>query len=327
MERFKFKSAEEGVGMSEGEVPAKLPEGGKIWFNGRFVEWKDAKVHVLSHGLHYGTGVFEGIRCYSTDKGSFIFRLREHVDRLFRSAKLYGMRIPYSQDEICTAIKETIRINGLDECYIRPIVFYGFHHLGVMPTGCPVECVIAAWKWGAYLGEESLRSGIRCTFSSWHRIHPNTLPTTAKACGHYLNSLLAASEARQKGYDEAIMLDCEGFVAEGPGENIFIVKDGKLLTPDFSSGILPGITRDTVIQLAKDIGIAVEEKRITKSEVLSADEAFFTGTAAEITPIREIDGIIIGNGEVGEITREIQRKFFDVVHAKESKYMKWLEPV
>ncbi len=313
--------------LSEEEVPAKLPETGKIWFNGRFIDWKDAKVHVLSHGLHYGTGVFEGIRCYATEKGSFIFRLKEHIDRLFRSAKLYGMHIPYTKDEICNAIKETVRINGLDACYIRPIVFYGYHHLGVIPYGCPVECVIAAWKWGAYLGEESLQKGIRCTFSSWQRFHPNTVPAVAKACGHYLNSLLAAMEARQKGFDEAIMLDCKGYVAEGPGENIFIVRDGRLLTPGFDSAILPGITRNTVIELARDMGIHVEERTLTKSEVLSADEAFFTGTAAEITPIREIDSVVIGKGEVGEITREIQRKFFDVVSAKESAYMKWLEPV
>ncbi|MCK4476766.1 MAG: branched-chain amino acid transaminase [Methanophagales archaeon] len=310
--------------MVEKERP---PEEGKIWYNGKFVDWEEAKVHVLSHGLHYGSGVFEGIRCYATEKGSFIFRLKEHVDRMYRSAELYKMEIPYSKEELKNAIKETVRINGLDACYIRPIAFYGYHHLGVNPEGCPIECVIAAWRWGTYLGEEALENGIRCTFSSWRRIDPNTLPVTAKATGHYLNSLLAVLDAKERGFDEAIMLDNNGYVAEGPGENIFAVKNATIYTPSAESSILPGITRDSVIVLALDIGYKVIEKPITKEELLTADEVFFTGTAAELSPIREIDNVTIGKGKRGEVTGVIQRKFFDVVNAKEEKYMSWLEPV
>lgn len=305
----------------------KLSEEGKIWYNGEFVDWGEAKVHVLSHGLHYGSGVFEGIRCYATEKGSFIFRLSEHVDRMYRSAELYKMEIPYSKEEMKEAIKETVRINGLDACYIRPIAFYGYHHLGVNPESCPVDCAIAAWRWGTYLGEEALENGIRCTLSSWRRIDPNTLPVTAKATGHYLNSLLAVLDAKERGFDEAIMLDNKGYVAEGPGENIFAVKASALYTPAAESSILPGITRDSVILLAQDIGYGVVEKPITKEELLTADEVFFTGTAAEVSPIREIDNVTIGKGKRGEVTAVIQRKFFDVVNAKEEKYMNWLEPV
>ncbi len=305
----------------------KVTEEGKIWYNGKFVDWKEAKVHVLSHGLHYGSGVFEGIRCYATEKGSFIFRLKEHVDRMYRSAELYKMEIPYSKEEFKNAIKETVRINGLDTCYIRPIAFYGYHHLGVDPEGCPVACVIAAWRWGTYLGEEALENGIRCTFSSWRRIDPNTLPVTAKASGHYLNSLLAVQDAKEKGFDEAIMLDTKGYVAEGPGENIFAVKNATLYTPELESSILPGITRDSVIELARDIGYEVIEKPMTKEKLLTADEVFFTGTAAEVSPIREIDNITIGEGKRGAVTVEIQKKFFDVVNAKEERYMRWREPV
>ncbi len=305
----------------------KLPEEGKIWYNGEFVDWKETKVHVLAHGLHYGSGVFEGIRCYATDKGSFIFRLNEHVNRMYQSAELYKMEIPYSKEELKNAIKETVRINGLDACYIRPIAFYGYHHLGVNPESCPVDCAIAAWRWGTYLGEEALENGIRCTFSSWRRIDPNTLPVTAKATGHYLNSLLAVLDAKERGFDEAIMLDNNGYVAEGPGENIFAVKNATLYTPAAESSILPGITRDSVIVLARDTGYEVVEKPVTKEELLSADEVFFTGTAAEVSPIREIDYVTIGEGKRGEVTGEIQRMFFDVVHAKEERYMRWLEPV
>lgn len=304
-----------------------LPEEGKIWYNGEFVDWKEAKVHVLSHGLHYGSGVFEGIRCYATEKGSFIFRLKEHVDRMYRSAKLYKMEIPYSKEEVKEAAKETIRINGLDACYIRPIAFYGYHHLGVNPAGCPVDCAIAVWRWGTYLGAEALESGIRCTLSPWRRIDPNTLAVTAKATGHYLNSMLAVQDAKERGFDEAIMLDNSGYVAEGPGENIFAVKNAILYTPGAESSILPGVTRASVIELAQAIGYEVVEKPITKEELLNADELFFTGTAAEVSPIREIDNVTIGEGKRGEVTGDIQRKFFDVVNAKEEKYMRWLEPV
>ncbi len=305
----------------------QLPESGKIWYNGEFVDWGKATVHVLSHGLHYGSGVFEGIRCYATAKGSFIFRLREHVDRMYRSAELYNLEIPYSKQEVTEAIIETIRVNGLDACYIRPIAFYGFHHLGVNPAGCPVNCAIAVWRWGTYLGEDALENGIRCVFSSWRRIDPNTLPVTAKATGHYLNSMLAVQEAKERGVDEAILLDNTGYVAEGPGENIFAVKNSILYTPAVESSILPGITRASVIELARDMGYEVLEKPIAKAELLSADEVFFTGTAAEVSPIREIDDVAIGIGKRGEVTGAIQSKFFDVVNAKEDRYMKWLERV
>ena len=305
----------------------RLPDEGKIWYNGTFVDWKDAKVHVLSHGLHYGSGVFEGIRCYATEKGSFIFRLKEHVERMYHSAGLYKMNIPYSREEMIEAIKETIRINGLDACYIRPIAFYGYHHLGVNPTGCPVDCAIAVWRWGTYLGAEALERGIRCTFSSWRRIDPKTLPVTAKAVGHYLNSLLAVLDAKERGFDEAIMLDNNGSVAEGPGENIFAVKNAILYTTEAESSILPGITRASVIELARDIGYEVVEKPLTREELLTADEVFFTGTAAEVSPIREIDNVTIGAGKRGTVTTVIQKKFFDVVNAKDKRYMKWLEPV
>ena len=246
---------------------------------------------------------------------------------MYRSAELYKMKIPYSSEELKEAIKETVRINGLDACYIRPIAYYGFHHLGVNPTGCPVDCAIAVWRWGAYLGEDALENGIRCTFSSWRRIDPTTVPVTAKATGHYLNSMLAVFEAKEKGFDEAIMLDTKGYVAEGPGENIFVVKDAILYTPAVESSILPGITRDSVITLAQDIGYKVVQRPITKEELLAADEVFFTGTAAEVSPIRAIDDVTIGEGKRGEVTRVIQHKFFDVVNAKEETYMKWLEPV
>ncbi len=300
---------------------------GKIWYNGAFVDWKEAKVHVLVHGLHYGSGVFEGIRCYATEKGSFIFRLREHVDRFYRSAQSYKMEIPYAKDVIEESIKATIRINGLDACYIRPIAFYGYHHLGLNPIGCPVDCVIAVWPWSAYLGEEASEGGIRCTFSTWRRIDPSTLPITAKATGHYLNSILASLDAKERGFDEAILLDTKGYVAEGPGENIFAVKNATLYTPEARSSVLPGITKASIIELARDMGYKVVEKRITKAELLDADEAFFTGTAAEMAPIREIDNVLIGGGKKGEVTSVLQRKFFDVLNAREEKYMKWLAPV
>jgi branched-chain amino acid aminotransferase len=300
---------------------------GKIWLNGTFVEWKDAKVHVLVHGLHYGSGVFEGIRCYATEQGAFIFRLKEHLDRMYRSAAAYQMEIPYTRDEMGEAIKGTIRINKLDACYIRPIAFFGYHHLGLNPTGCPVDCAVAVWPWGAYLGEEAAEGGIRCTISLWRRIDPSTLPVTVKAVGHYLNSILASLDAKARGFGEAILLDTRGYVAEGPGENIFIVKEGVLYTPEAESSILPGITRASVIELARDMGYTIVEKRITKEELCAADEAFFTGTAAEMAPIREIDGVLIGGGSKGEVTSVLQKKFFAVLDAREPKYMKWLEPV
>lgn len=305
----------------------KIPEEGKIWYNGEFVDWKEAQVHVLTHGLHYGSGVFEGIRCYATEKDSFIFRLTDHVDRMYHSAEWYKMKIPHSKDVMKEAIKETVRINGLNSCYIRPIAFYGFDHLGLNPVGIPVNCAIAAWHWDAYLGEEALEKGIRCTFSSWLRMDPNTFPVTANATGHYLNSLLAVLDAYERGFDEAIMLDNKGYVAQGPGENIFAVKNATLYTPEAESSIIPGMIRDSVITLAQDIGYEVVEKPMTKEELLTADEAFVTGTAAGISPIREVDNVVIGKGKRGEVTGVLQGKFLEVVNAKDDRYMGWLEPV
>lgn len=300
---------------------------GKIWYNGTLVDWKEAKVHVLVHGLHYGSGVFEGIRCYATAKGSFIFRLKEHIERMYRSAEAYQMEIPYTREEMGAAIKETIRANGLGACYIRPIAFFGYHHLGLNPVGCPVDCAVAVWPWGAYLGDDASEGGIRCTISAWRRIDPSTLPVIAKAVGHYLNSILASLDAKGRGFGEAILLDTKGYVAEGPGENIFIVKEGILYTPEAGSSILPGITRASIIELARDMGYEVVEKLMTKDELLNADEAFFTGTAAEMAPIREIDNVPIGNGTKGEVTSVLQKKFFAVLQAREERYMKWLDPV
>lgn len=308
-------------------APSPFPERGKIWMDGKLVEWMDAKIHVLSHALHYGSGVFEGIRCYKTPKGSFIFRLWDHLDRMFLSAKIYRMKIPYTKEDLANAIKDVIRANNLESCYIRPIAFYGYHTLGVYPRECPVSCAIAAWPWGSYLGEKALEAGIRCTFSSWIKIHSKMLPVTAKATGQYINAMLAAMDAREKGFDEAIMLDDGGYVSEGPGENIFYVKDGRIYTPSVESSILRGITRDTVITIARDLGYEVVEKLVTRDELLSADEVFFTGTAAEITPIREIDHRVIGDGRRGPVTKELQDEFFSIVNARNEKYMHWLEKV
>jgi len=297
----------------------------KIWMNGNFINWDEAKVHVLTHALHYGTGVFEGIRCYETKDGPAIFRLRDHMKRFFNSAKIYLMKIPYSIDELCKAIKETIKINKLKECYIRPIAFFGYGEMDLNPLNNPVEVAIACWPWGTYLGEEGLRKGVRCKISSWLRIDTRTLPPLAKATANYANSVLAKLEALSCGYDEAILLNQQGYVAEGPGENIFIINDGVLITPPLSAGALYGITRDSVIKIAKDMGIEFLEKNLLREDIFMADEAFFTGTAAEVTPIREVDGRIIGNGSRGPITEKIQKKFFDIVRGKDEKYKKWLD--
>jgi branched-chain amino acid aminotransferase len=306
---------------------SELTKVDKIWMNGEFVDWEDAKIHVLSHALHYGSGVFEGIRCYETKRGSFILKLDDHMKRMYRSAKIYKLKIPHSIEEFKEAVKGTVRINKLKSCYIRPIVFYGYHHLGVDPADCPVTCAIAVWPWGTYLGEEGLEKGIRCMFTSWVKIHSRMVPASAKAVGQYINAMLAVMDARDKGFDEAIMLDENGNVSEGPGENIFIVKDGKVYTPGIDSSILPGITRDMAITLANDLGYETIEKVITKDELMSADEAFFSGTAAEITPITEIDNRMVGDGKRGTITREIQKKFFDVVKVEDDNYMEWLTAV
>ena len=297
---------------------------GKIWFNGEMVDWEDATIHVLSHVVHYGSSVFEGIRCYRNRKGSAIFRLREHVRRLFDSAKIYRMEIPYTEEQICDAITETVRENGLDECYIRPVVYRGYGEMGVNPVNCPVEVAIAAWEWGAYLGAEALEVGVDVGVSTWRRMAPNTMPNLAKAGGNYLNSQLAKMEAVRHGYDEAIMLDYHGYVSEGSGENIFIVTDGELQTPPVSSSLLKGITRDSVMKIARAEGVPVREEPITREMLYLADEIFFTVTAAEITPVRSVDGIEIGSGRRGPVTEMLQNEFFRIIRAESEDSFGWL---
>jgi branched-chain amino acid aminotransferase len=296
----------------------------KIWMNGELVDWADAKVHVGVHGLHYGSGVFEGIRCYDTPKGPAVFRLGEHMQRLHNSARLLHMQIPYSVDELKDATNELLGANGLDECYIRPIAFYGYGQLGVAARSNPVETVLMSWPWGSYLGEDGLTNGIRAKISSWQRIPPNVVPHVSKATGVYLNSLLAVTEANNAGYDEAILLTPEGTVADGSGENIFVVKNGAIYTPDLASGILPGITRDTVTQIAQDLGYTVLEKALIRSDLYLADEVFMTGTAAEVTPLRSVDDHELG---VGEITLAIQKAYLDTVRGKSERWSHWLDPV
>jgi branched-chain amino acid aminotransferase len=294
----------------------------KIWMNGELVDWADAKVHVGSHGLHYGSGVFEGIRAYETAKGTAVFRLTDHLERLQNSARLLHMPLPYSTEELRAACHEVIAVNGLPECYLRPIAFFGYGELGVSALGNPVDVAIISWPWGAYLGEEGLKSGISAKISSWVRIGPNVIPHVAKATGVYLNSMLAVTEANRAGYDEAILLTAEGFVADGSGENVFIVKDGELYTPDLSTSILPGITRDTVIQIAQDLGYTVHQKSLIRSDLYLADEAFMTGTAAEVTPLRAVDDVEIG---VGPITLEIQESYLDTARGRSERWAQWLE--
>lgn len=298
-----------------------------IWMNGKLVPWKKATVHVLTHTLHYGMGVFEGIRCYRTPKGPAVFRLKEHVKRLENSAKLVGMKIPYSEENIISAIKNTIRANDIEECYIRPIAFYGYGVMGLNPEGAPVNFAVAVWPWGTYLGEEGLEKGVRAKISPWIRIHPKILPPHAKLVANYANSILAKVDALSSGYDEAILLNVEGYVAEGPGENLFIVKKNKLITPPTSAGALSGITRDSVMKIAHDEKIEVMERDFKPDEIYDADEAFFTGTAAEVTPIREVNGRKIGSGNRGPITERIQRIFFNAVRGREKRYERWLDYV
>ena len=295
----------------------------KIWMDGRFVDWDDANVHVLTHTLHYGLGVFEGIRCYRTDKGSAIFRLEEHVERLFDSAHIFMMEMPFSRKEIASAIIETVRVNKIRECYIRPLVYIGYGAMGLYPKDNPVRVSIAVWPWGAYLGDEGIRDGIRVKVSSFTRHHVNVDMTRGKVCGYYVNSQIAKKEAIACGYDEALMLDTEGYVSEGSGENVFIVRDGRIKTTPLTS-ILEGITRESVIQIAKDQKIPVIEERFTRDELYISDEAFFTGTAAEVTPIREVDGRKVGSGKRGKITEKLQSVFFDVVKGRNKKYASWL---
>ncbi len=294
----------------------------KIWMNGDLVDWNDARVHVGTHGLHYGSGIFEGIRAYETAKGSAVFRLTEHLKRFENSARLLGMELGYSVDALRQACHDVIAANGLPECYLRPIAFFGYGELGVSAVGNPVDVVIMSWPWGAYLGEEGLKNGIRAKISSWQRIGPNVIPHAAKATGVYLNSMLAVTEANRAGYDEAILLTAEGYVADGSGENVFIVKDGELFTPDLSTSILPGITRDTVIQIAQDLGYTVHEKSLIRSDLYLADEAFMTGTAAEVTPLRAVDDVEIG---VGAITLEIQEAYLDTARGRSERWAQWLE--
>ena len=295
----------------------------KIWMNGELIDWADAKIHVGSHGLHYGSGVFEGIRAYETPKGSAVFRLTDHLRRLEDSAKLLYMDLPYSSDELKAASLELIGANGRAECYLRPIAFYGYGELGVSAAGNPVEVVIMSWPWGTYLGEEGMRMGIRAKISSWKRVGPNVIPHVSKATGIYLNSMLAVTEANRAGYDEAILLTDEGFVADGSGENIFTVRDGTIYTPDLSASILPGITRDTIIQIAQDLGHRVVEKTLIRTDLYLADEVFMCGTAAEVTPIREIDDHVVG--PPGAVTLEIQQAYLDTVRGRSERWAHWLE--
>jgi branched-chain amino acid aminotransferase len=299
-----------------------MQETEKIWMNGELVDWADARVHVGAHGLHYGTGVFEGIRCYDTERGPAVFRLAEHLKRLDNSAKLLYMQLPYTADELRTACFEVIGANGLAECYLRPIAFYGYGELGVAATGNPIEVVIMSWPWGTYLGEEGMKTGIRAKISTWQRVGPNVIPHVSKATGIYLNSMLAVTEANRAGYDEAILLTAEGYIADGSGENIFIVKNGTIYTPDLSTSILPGITRNTVIQIAQDLGYPVIEKNLIRTDLFLADEVFMTGTAAEVTPLKSVDDVEIG---VGPITLELQGAYLDTVRGRSERWSHWLE--
>ena len=300
---------------------------GFIWQDGKLVPWREATTHVLTHSLHYGLAVFEGVRAYNTVSGTAIFRLAEHTQRLINSGKIYMMDIPYSKDELMEAQKEVVRANKLESCYLRPIAFYGSEKMGISTLGARVHVAIAAWPWGAYLGEEGLQKGIRVKTSSYTRHHVNSTMPRAKLSATYPNSILANLEVTRQGYDEALLLDASGFVSEGAGENLFIIKKGVVYTPDLSAGALNGITRDTIFHICSDLGLKLVEKRITRDEVYICDEAFFTGTAAEVTPIRELDRIELGAGSRGPITEKIQAAFFDIVNGRNSKYAEWLTRV
>ena len=297
---------------------------GYIWMDGEFVDWRDAKVHVLTHTLHYGVGVFEGVRAYATDRGPAIFRLDRHTERLYQSAKIMGMEIPFSVEQVDQAQKEVVRKNELKSAYLRPMAFYGSEGMGLHASNLKVHLMVAAWEWGTYLGDDALEKGIRVKTSSFTRHHVNSTMAKAKTNGHYTNSILATQEAANAGYDEALLLDPNGYVAEGAGENIFLVRRGKIYTPELTSA-LEGITRDTVVELlTKDMGLEVVEKQITRDEVYTADEVFFTGTAAEVTPIAELDDRKIGNGKRGEISAEVQKRYFDIVNGRDSSRADWL---
>jgi branched-chain amino acid aminotransferase len=300
-----------------------IQESKKIWMDGKFVRWSDANVHILTHTLHYGLGVFEGIRCYKTEEGPAIFRLKEHIERLFNSCHMLQIKIPFTPDEITKAVIESVRVNKLDECYIRPIVYLGYGSMGIYPRENPVRVAIAVWPWGAYLGEEGLKNGIRVKISSFTRHHVNVTMTKSKTCGDYVNSLLAKREAVACGCDEALLLDTNGFVAEGSGQNIFIVRKGVLKTPLLSS-VLEGITRNSIIEISKNQGIHTIETQFTRDELYISDEAFLTGTASEITPIREVDKRLIGKGKPGPITKKLQSIFFSIVNGRDKQYQSWL---
>jgi branched-chain amino acid aminotransferase len=298
-----------------------------IWMNGEFVAWEDAKVHVLTHGLHYGTGVFEGVRCYDTEIGPAIFRHADHLDRLFKSAELYYMPIPFEREQLRQATLDLIARNGFRECYIRPIVFRGYGTMGLFPLDAPVDVCVATWKWPAYLGDDSKLKGVRAKVSSWRRISHDSLIPHAKASGQYLNSILAKIESHKAGYEEAILLDEHGHVCEGSGENLFVVRDGAIATPPHTSGILDGINRKSAVQIAGDLGLDVTERHLARSELYLADEVFMTGTAAELVPVVEIDDHAVGTGAPGDITRSVQRAFDDALHGRSERYREWLDPV
>ena len=308
--------------------PASMADrDGKIWMDGKMVEWREAKIHVLTHTLHYGCGVFEGVRAYDGADGTAIFRLEEHTERLFNSAKILRMNIPFTKEQVNEAQKAVVRENQLKSCYLRPLVWIGDRKLGVSPKGNTIHLMVAAWPWGAYLGEDGMQRGIRVKISSYTRHHVNITMTQAKAVSNYTNSILANMEATDDGYDEAMLLDANGFVSEGAGENLFIVKNGVVYTPDLSAGALNGITRNTVFHICKDLGLEVVQKRITRDEVYISDEAFFTGTAAEVTPIRELDRLTIGSGSRGPVTEKIQAAFFAIVNGRNPQYAHWLSKV
>ncbi|MGH2635861.1 MAG: branched-chain amino acid transaminase [Actinomycetota bacterium] len=301
-----------------------ITEVDKIWMDGELVDWRDAKIHVLSHAVHYGSGVFEGIRAYETARGAAVWHLDEHLKRLFRSAKLYHMDIPYSRQAITEATKEVIRANRLNACYVRPVALRGYGEMGVNPLNAPVNVFIAVWPWGAYLGEDALEQGVRIKIASWRRNSQNSLPAAAKATGQYINSVLAKVESLKGGYDEAIMLNEAGFVTDGSGENVFVARDGVLFTPPIQAGCLDGITRQSVITIARDLGYEVREENLVRTDLYNADEAFFSGTAAELTPIREVDDRVVGEGHRGPITKELQGAFFSATKGETERYASWL---
>jgi len=299
----------------------------KIWFNGKIVPWDQATTHVMSHGIHYGSGTFEGIKCYQTENGPALFKLQEHIQRMFTSAKIYRMNIPFSPADIEQGCLDIVRENAIENGYIRPVAFYGYDTLGVHPQNCPVVFSIGAFDWGAYLGQEALEKGVRITVSPWRKFHSSSFPTVAKANGQYLNSMLAVQDAHEKGFAEALLLNQEGTIAEGAGQNIFLVKNGTIYTNEEDSSILMGITRDTIINLARDNGIRVKVSRLSLGQLFGADEAFFTGTASEVTPIREVDGRQVGNGGRGPLTQKLQSMYFDLVHGRLPQYKEWLTAV